>query len=276
VPLFGRTDGELVRGESPLRRIVPYVMRGRNESLVFHTGVYQVGAFRRWQVSFNRTRAEHATLFEFFLWTAARVLHARPRLNRFVSGGRTYQRRGVFLSFAARTALKEGSPLVTVKMEFPQDESFPACARRIAAAVETARAGRGAAGGELALAARLPGVLLRVLMAALRWADRLNLLPARLIAHDPLHASAFVANLGSLGLSDTSHHLYEFGTASVFAALGELVGETVKVDWTFDERVCDGPDCASALDLMRRLLEQPERGLDDEPAKAGVRWQSDR
>lgn len=256
MPLFGRADGALVRGESPLRRMIPYLMRRRNESLVFHAASYDVAAIRRWLAGHNRSGERHATLFEYFLWAAAQVMHARPRLNRFVSGGRIYQRRGVFLSFAAGAELPAGRSMVTVKLEFPADEPFPTCAGRIAEAVQAARAGRGPAERELALAAHLPGFVLRGVMAALRWCDRFNLLPGRLIARDPLYTSAFMANLGSLGLSNTWHHLYEYGTAGIFGVMGEVVGDTLTVNWTFDERAADGHECAIALKLVRELLER--------------------
>jgi hypothetical protein len=251
MPLFRRTDGALVRGESPLRRIMPYVMRGRNESLVFHEARYAVG---RLAVG-DPLQGGHRTLFAFFLWNLARVLHARPGLNRFVSGGRVYQRRGVFISFAALTEAGAPSPLVTVKLAFPPGESFSDCATRISEAIAAARAGQGPVEGELALAAHLPGPVLRAAMFVLRWADRLNLLPGRFIAGDPLFTSAFAANLGSLGLAGAFHHLYEYGTAGVFGVLGKQSGGRVSVHWTFDERIAAGQDCAEALELMRHFLE---------------------
>jgi hypothetical protein len=33
VPLFRRSDGDLVRDLPPVRRIMPHIMRGRNESI---------------------------------------------------------------------------------------------------------------------------------------------------------------------------------------------------------------------------------------------------
>ena len=36
MPLFRRPDGDLVRDLPPVRAIVPYLMRRRNESAVYH------------------------------------------------------------------------------------------------------------------------------------------------------------------------------------------------------------------------------------------------
>ncbi|HTU27419.1 MAG TPA: 2-oxo acid dehydrogenase subunit E2, partial [Pirellulales bacterium] len=87
---------------------------------------------------------------------------------------------------------------------------------------------------------------------------------------DPLYATLFVANLGSLGLENASHHLYEHGTCSLFAALGtpkKTVVTTAEgkrelrhvwpVRWTLDERICDGFYSAACLRLLKSILENP-------------------
>src|SRR5688500_12745000 len=48
MPLFGRPDGELVKTETPVRNILPYVMRGRNESAIYHEDTYDITKARAW------------------------------------------------------------------------------------------------------------------------------------------------------------------------------------------------------------------------------------
>ncbi len=274
MPLFRRSDGDLVRDESPVRRMMPYVMRGRNESAVYHETTLDVSRTLEWLRARNDTRPaeDRATIFHLFLWACARVLHERPGLNRFVSGGRIYQRRGAFISFAAKREFEDGAPLVTVKLEFPAGEAFDACVRRIRAAISEGRGGKPrVVDREVRLALRLPGFLLRAVIAAIRWLDRVNLLPARMISSDPMYASIFAANLGSVGIGDTFHHLYEYGTTSVFGVMGPVrptvfadadgrpaVRDGLQIRWTFDERINDGLYCAKALDIVRRTMEDPE------------------
>src|SRR5687768_11342553 len=104
MPLFSRSDGTLIRDESPVRRMMPYLMPGRNEAVVYHETLCDLTRTLPWLAAFNAARpdARPATLFHLLLHAAARGIHARPGLNRFVSGGRLYQRRGVWLSFAAK------------------------------------------------------------------------------------------------------------------------------------------------------------------------------
>jgi hypothetical protein len=277
MPLFRRPDGDLVKDVAPVRGIMPYVMRGRNESAVLHEQVCDITKTRLWLRSFNRAREREqpATLFHLFLWCCARGLWERPELNRFVSGKRLYQRKGVYLSFAAKKELDDAAPLVTVKLPFPKDEPFAACVERIVAHIKE---GRGPGGRmvdkELALAMKLPGFLLSFVMGALRWLDRYNLMPRFMIESDPLYTSLFVANLGSIGLDRTFHHLYEAGTASLFAVLGTprreattgrdgltKLRDVLEVRWSLDERVSDGFYAGASLAWAKRIFEDPERHL---------------
>jgi hypothetical protein len=282
MPLFSRADGTLVPGLSPVRYIMPFLMRGRNESAVLHEARFDLSRTHGWLERWSAANGRKATLFHLILWAVARTLHERSGLNRFVAGGRIYRRNGVFLSFAAKAAFADDAPIVTVKLEFPEDDTFAACVDRVANAVGGAREPApgapkrraSAVDKELRLAMALPGFLLRGVMALLRWLDGMNLMPAGMIASDPMYASAFLANLGGLGIDDTFHHLYEYGTVSLFGAIGRaekavLVGangapevrDALKICWTFDERINDGFYCASSLQGVQRVVEDPAATL---------------
>lgn len=89
MPLFRRCDGELVKNIDPIRPLMPLVIQGRNESIIYHTTQWKIAKARAWLRNYNRTRANrvHATLFHLVAYASIRMLHARPGLNRFVSGG---------------------------------------------------------------------------------------------------------------------------------------------------------------------------------------------
>jgi hypothetical protein len=274
MPLFRRPDGDLVRNESPLRAFMPYIMRGRNQSIIYHEAHYDIARSRAFLRTFNHQheRDQPATLFHLFLWSCAQALAERPGLNRFVSGGYLYQRKGMFISFAAKKVLDDEAPLVTVKLEFFKGEPFADCVKRIVGAIADGRTGPAKkVDKEIALFLFLPSPLRRLVMGFVRWLDLLNLMPLGMISDDPLYTSMFVANLGSVGLDRTSHHLYEHGNAAMFAALGvprkqlvpdragtPVVHDILEVRWTLDERVNDGLYCARGLALMRKIFENPE------------------
>ena len=124
---------------------MPFLMHGRNESVVLHEARYDLSRTHAWLARWSETHARKATLFHLILWAVARTLHERAGLNRFVSGGRLYQRNGVFLSFAAKAAFDDDAPIVTIKLEFPKDDSFEACVERVALARRRAEPATGAA-----------------------------------------------------------------------------------------------------------------------------------
>ena len=98
-------------------------------------------------------------------------------------------------------------------------------------------------------------------------------MPASFIKNDGFYTSMFVANLGSIGLDSAYHHLFEYGSVSVFAVLGriaqllfEIDGEGtietrpgISIKYTFDERITDGFYCARSLDLLKDYIEHPVR-----------------
>src|SRR5262249_34847748 len=111
--------------------------------------------------------------------------------------------------------------------------------------------------------------------------DGANLLPAAMIENDPMYATAFIGNLGSVGIDDTFHHLYEYGTISFFSVIGTtkkrvvagrdgqpVVRDTVQVRWTFDERINDGFYCATGLKVAQKNVEDPEKHIGAVPVVA--------
>ena len=65
-------------------------------------------------------------MFHVVLWAARQGLAEFPSVNRFVAGGRLYQRKGIWISYSAKQRMKKGAPLLVLKREFDPDESFAA------------------------------------------------------------------------------------------------------------------------------------------------------
>jgi hypothetical protein len=270
-PLFRRPDGDPVTDESDVRRMMPFLMRGRNESAVYHEQNCDITKARAWLRIYNQTHRQAATLFHLMLFAIARGFHERPGINRFVNGRHLYQRKHVEFSFAAKKAMSDEAPLVTVKVRFGKDDSFTTILERVVHAIEDGRGPtQSITDKQLALAMALPSPLLSLVMTLRRWLDRLNLLPGAMIDSDPMFCSAFVANLGSVGLDNSYHHLYEYGNASLFAVIGTPkrqhvldrrgkveVRDMLQVRWTFDERINDGMYAGLAMREVQRVVEDP-------------------
>lgn len=269
-----RSDGDLVRDVPNLRRIMPYVMRTRTESAVYFEHHIDVGRAERFVRTFNEVHPDtRAGVFHVLLWACARGLHELPNLNRFVAGGRLYQRRGVWISFSVKQRLREGAPLLVIKREFPAGESFLDMVVAIHEEVQAARFGRqaNAVDTELRLVLMAPGWGRRLLFGAYRLLEAYGLFPRGFVDNDPLYASVFLTDLGSLGLDAAFHHLYEYGTIGLFGVLGRARAQQVPdpdsgrlerrrlamLRWTFDERVDDGLAGGYGLRFLRRIVEDP-------------------
>ncbi len=247
---------------------MPLVMPTRTESAVYFDLDVDVTRTTAFLAARNaQAGGPPATLFHVVLWAFARALARRPWLNRFVAGGRLWDRDGVWLSFAAKRARADDAPLVTLKRRFDPAWTLDDVVAAVAGDVRTGRAGPTAAEREQRLLAALPRWVLRLAYALFRRLDAWGLAPGRLLALDPLYTSAFLANLGSVGLDAAYHHLYEHGTASLFCVVGQAreVGtdaggsprRVVRLRFSFDERVADGLYAQRALELLRRTIEDP-------------------
>ncbi|MFQ5512810.1 MAG: hypothetical protein ACE5FG_00115 [Myxococcota bacterium] len=264
--MFGRRpDGTLVRDLPPIRRFMPFISPGRNDSAVYLSQEIDVEPALELVEAWNRERPDgpKLTFFHLVLRAIARVLDERPRLNRFVAGGRVWQRRGIWLTFSAKKRLEESAPIVTVKLELDPRAPLDEMLARIHGALEDRRSDRpDTSDREVAWLLRLPPLLVRLALAAARAFDALGLLPAAMIRSDPMFASAFIANLGSVGLDAGYHHLWEYGTIPIFCVVGRIREgadgrRRALLKYSFDERIEDGLYCARSLERLRQLLEKP-------------------
>lgn len=270
MPWFGRPDGTPIEGLPMLRRMMPFLMPSRTESLVYFEQQIDVTETLRY---LERRRAQGApvNLFQVMMAGLVRVLAMRPQLHRFVVGRRVYRRRTIELSFAVKKQFTDQARLTTVKVAFDPDDSLDDAARRVREAVSEGKGDSDTSSEkEMGFFTKLPRFALRMVMGLQRTLDYFNLVPTSMMRDDPMYASMFVANLGSIGLDAAFHHLYEYGTIPLFAAIGRIhkapmvmadgtlqVREVVTVRYTFDERIADGLYCARALDLYKRWIENP-------------------
>ena len=272
MPLFNRPDGTPATDVAPFRRMMPFLMQTRTESAVYFEQDLDLTKTQAFIDRFNATHERRITVFHLFTWAIANVLHQRPRMNRFVVGSRVYQRDGVWISYSAKKALADGSPIVVIKRKFDPDMTFEQTVDFMHGDLKEGRSDKKShMDKELSLFLRLPAMLLRFGVGVVRWLDSVNLLPGGFIHPDPMYASMFIANLGSVKLESAFHHLYEYGNIPLFAALGrtkvvpvvdEATGavtsrKVCSVKYTFDERIEDGLYCAHSLELLRKMVEDP-------------------
>lgn len=273
--IWRRVDGDLVTGLDYTRRAMPYMMRGRNESAFYFDEHVQLQKCDAWVRAFNEANPGlNADAFHLALWAIRDCMVRWPTMNRFVMGGRLYQRREITLTYAVKRRLKgdggSTADSATVKRVFPPDESFADLVAGVQAQTRAERFGGDThTDRELRWILRLPGVLRRVFVAAVRVLDAYGLLPRYWIEGDPMYTSAFLAHMASFGMPAGYHHLYEYGTAGVFVVLGRPTTDpgsptsgpdrrrTMRVAFTFDERTEDGIVAWRSIQHFKRVLEDP-------------------
>ena len=250
---------------------MPALMPTRNGSAVYFDQRLRVDETERFLASVRQDHPElHPTLFHVVLWALARMIDRHRHLNRFVAGGRLYERDAITISFTVKSELTEEGTLLEVMHRFDPAQPFVELVADLQAAVASTRGGaEGLADKELELFLRLPPILRRGVVRVASAANALGLLPRPFIEGDPFFASAFVTNLGSVGLDSAFHHLYEYGTIPLFCALGKVtdtvevddgvpvVARTVSAKFTYDERVEDGLYAARAIADFQRFVEHP-------------------
>lgn len=279
-----RSDGRLVKGLSNERRAMPYFMRGRNESAVYFehdASIVKTDAFiREWNQTNPMLRID---VFHLAVWALRDGLERTPSINRFVMGGRLYQREGIWFSYAVKRKLETGAPLAVVKRRFDTDATFGEMVQGMAEKQAEITSQSGRLDAELGLLMKFPGFVRRIIMAAIRGLDRLGMLPKSYVENDPMYTTAFFANMASFGMPAVYHHLYEYGTANIFISVGRPTTDpgspssgperrrSMTLKYTFDERTEDGLTALFVLRRIKQILEDPSAtGLAVEALPAGA------
>jgi hypothetical protein len=255
-------------------------MRTRADAQDYFEEEIDVGPAERWLRQAHDAGQGELGFLHVLMAATVRTISQRPRLNRFVAGQRIYARNEILLSLAIKKNLHEDSPETTVKLRFEPTDTVFDVAARVNAAVSANKdlETQNDTDKTAHLFMLAPGFLVRFLVWLLRALDFHGKLPRAIHRASPFHTSAFITDLGSLGIRPVYHHLYDFGTTSIFIAFGmkrrkrEAGADGTFVDRKYigikivnDERICDGHYYASAFRYLVGLLKDP-RQLETPPA----------
>ena len=269
-PLLRRPDGELVTKIHPYRRMLSFMMPGRNESVCYYDDYVKVDALLDY---IDKAREHfHCDMSHCLVAAASIGLHDNPTMNQFIAGKRLYKRNHVAVTFTMkRKKLHKEAKLAAVKMRFDdRHEAFAEICKRINDKIGYERTDSETyTDKELDILTALPRPLLDGAMSVVRWADYNNLLPKSFIENDGFFTSMVIANLGSIGMAPAFHHLYEYGTCPLFMMVGRIEDRAVVVDgkvvaqktlplrWSYDERIDDGLTAKYGMASVRGALENP-------------------
>ena len=213
------------------------------------------------------------TFMELIIAAFVRTISELPEINRFVSNKRLYARTQLTVSFALlkETAKEDDIEENTVKCYFdPRDTIFDV-AERVSEAIEQNR--REEADNSTMKVAKLllNPILANTVVALARFLDRYGIMPKYILDASPFHTSMFFTQMASIGMPAVNHHIYNFGTTSLFVSMGSVIRETsvgpdgktvrkryLPVGITADERICAGAMYARLVDRFMHYLSNPQ------------------
>jgi pyruvate/2-oxoglutarate dehydrogenase complex dihydrolipoamide acyltransferase (E2) component len=228
----------------------------------------------------NKKRKEGVNISHMALVIAAylRTMAEYPELNRFVVNRKVYARNEIAVGMVVLKSLKDHNGTMS-KMYFSPDNTIfevnDIINKYVAENQVTPEKNKTEKIIRFLLS--FPG-LLTFGVKLFKFLDKYGLLPKFVIEMSPFHMSLGITNLASIRTNHIYHHCYEFGTTSVFMAMGNLRevpkrkgGEIVferclPIGVTMDERICSGSYFASAFKALKKYLANPEL-LEEKPEK---------
>lgn len=274
-----RSDGRLLKSLGPFIKIIPHIMTRRSDAQNYYKQVVFVDNIDQY-IKEKKAQGIKLNYLHLLIAVYVRVLAQRPQLNRFVINNQIYARNGILISMAIKRALKDEGEETTVKFTFTGRESMADIIEMVNRTVEQSSA-IGTTNDVDIIANRimsLPNGLVKLLVGTLKWMDRHNLLPQKIIEASPFHTSLFFTYLKSINLDFIYHHLYDFGTTGIFVALGKakklpivdgdevLVKKCCEIGYVLDERICDGLYYSNSFKLVKKYLNNPyllDEGLEN-------------
>ncbi|HOW23538.1 MAG TPA: 2-oxo acid dehydrogenase subunit E2 [Sedimentibacter sp.] len=265
-----RSDGYLVKDLNPFVKIIPYVMEKRSDAQNFSKQIFPAESIDKYILEKKR-EGYNFSYMHVFIAAYVRVIAERPQLNRFVMNNQIYQRNKIYVSMAVKRSFRDDGEETTVKFEFTGKENIFEIAEIIDTNIAKALSEDNNDTDKLAeMVMSMPGFVKKLLVRILKTADKYNMLPKSIIDASPFHTSMFFTYLKSIDTQYIYHHLYDFGTTGLFAALGKTVKLPVvendqvvikkccEIGYTMDERICDGVYYARSFKLFEKYISSPK------------------
>ena len=272
--MFGRRkDGRVLKEIDPIIALTPYLMPMRCDSQVFLNYRLDYEKMARYIVA-QGAQGHRITFLELIIAAFVRVVSEIPEVNRFVSNKRLYARTQLTVSFVALkdTAKEDDIEENTVKCHFDPRDTIYDVAERVRVAIEEARKEEADNSTMKVAKLLLNPILANIVVHTARFLDRYGIMPQYILNASPFHTSLFLTHMGSIGMPAVNHHIYNFGTTSLFFSMGSIQrvpeagpdGTMVRkrympIGITADERICAGAIYAKMVARMIDLINHPEQ-----------------
>ncbi len=268
-----RNDAVRVYEVPSYKQIFPFIMPKRCDSLVFQTMVLDLTNAVAFIKKNKRSDGANYRVFELFIAALMRTITLRPELNRFIANYQYWQRKELSVNFVVKEDYTDDAPEHSMPLYFSEDMTLEEISKIINDAIIAQRqpANENFTDKAILFFIKFPKFFIRMVVGFAGLLDRYGKAPKALRDADGLHTTIFISNMGSIGLRGGSphHHLYEWGTTSLFATMGILRRvhmvvegtkthrDTMEVGFTVDERITDGFYFTKSIKLLQDLLDDP-------------------
>ena len=209
---FKRKDGQIDKSVDIFERIMPIIMKERNDALVYMKKEVPLDSMNEY-IKKKKQEGIDISYMEIIFTAVARVIKEKPKLNRFIISSEIYNRNDIEISVVVKPKLEEDVKESVAKFKFNGDEKIEEVSKIIKEEVTKIRNNTNNETEDFVDKLKnIPTIVLKMAINTLMFLDRINLLPKSIIDVSPFHSSVFVTNVGSIGLDAIYHHIYNFGT----------------------------------------------------------------
>ena len=270
--MFGlRSDGKELKHVHPFFRLMPSLMTERNDSEVYFNQDLVIKKMDDY-INLKANEGIKISIMDIVFAGIVRIIAERPKLNRFAINGRLYARNKITLAITVKKQLTDEGDETTVKVDFTGKENIFEVKDKLQTLIAENKDDSNENGTDklASTLSKIPSSVLKVAVKLLRYLDKHGHLPKKVIEVSPFHNTAVVTNVGSLGIDSIYHHIYNFGTTSMFFSIGkkkksyvfeddEIYKEKcINLAFVGDERICDGHYYASSFRTLVKYLTHPE------------------
>lgn len=269
--LGDRKDATLIRDIDELHIAMAHCYPNRADNEAYISEQIELAPIKQWIA--NHSDAEFSyTFFHVIVAAIMKLLVVRPKLNRFITNRRYYQRDERSIGFIVKRQFTDDAEEGMAVLKASEKSTVFSVHEDIRNQVLPCKRGESNdTQSTIEIFKKLPYWLTRMIFNVARWLSDKGKLPDSLTEGDSNHCSVFITNLGSIGLKCGYHHLSNYGTSSIFVVIGEkkltpfydaqgnvTMKETLDIGLTIDERIADGYYYAKSVKILKKLLQNPQ------------------
>jgi len=278
-----RPDARLLRDIDGLHLIMPLIYPNRADNEAFISEQFDLTKTMEYLAKKNGENPEFQyKAFQIFVAAIMKTVVLRPKLNYFICNKNMYEHDQISCGFVIKKEFKDGAKEGLAFIKANEDSTLETIRAdiyrqihrvRVEEADDVDRSNKKAQSTDdfMDVFTKLPRFVTKFLFCIIRFLDKHGWIPNALIKEDPDYSSVFISNLGSIKLHAGYHHLSNWGSTSMFVVIGEMkkrpyyddegnVTMKMSIDMGFaiDERIADGYYYAKTVQIIRKLIEDPE------------------